>query len=157
LRIVSFAGALLRGVPILAYHGVTANPETDLDNVRRLHIPARRFEEHLKILVRDWRPTPLRELVDAVEAGRSLPARTVVLTFDDGYRNFLTVALPLLCQYRIPATLFVVTGRRERLWEDEIDLAVERTEASAVHWNGLELPLRSIEQKRRALATIVPA
>ncbi len=157
LRIVGIAEAWLHGVPILAYHGVTAHPETQLRNVRRLHIPADRFEEHLKILTRDWRPITLRELVEAVEAGRSLPARSVILTFDDGYRNFLTVALPLLRKFAVPATLFVVTGSHERLWQDEIELAVEQTTAKGVFWNGFDLSLCSVDEKRRALMRIVPA
>jgi len=35
----------------------------------------------------------------------------VALTFDDGYRNFLERALPVLAEYRFPATVFIVTGR----------------------------------------------
>jgi len=155
LRVVGIAQAWLRGVPILAYHGVTVAPETQLRNLRRLHIPADRFEEHLRILARDWHPIALADFVDAIEAGSPLPQRSVIVTFDDGYRNFLTVGLPLLRKHGVPATLFVLTGRSGRMWEDEIELAVERTSAAAVRWNGFELPLRSIAEKHRALATIV--
>ncbi len=41
-------------------------------------------------------------------------ARTVALTFDDGYRDFLTTAAPILKQHSFSATLFVVTGRLGR-------------------------------------------
>src|SRR5204862_5165631 len=34
----------------------------------------------------------------------------IAITFDDGYRNFLKVAAPLLNEYRLPATVFVVSG-----------------------------------------------
>src|SRR6185436_6315593 len=38
-------------------------------------------------------------------------ARTIVLTFDDGHRDFLTTAAPILKQHSFSATLFVVTGK----------------------------------------------
>ncbi len=40
--------------------------------------------------------------------------RGVLVTFDDGYKDFLTVALPILQKYRIPAVVFVHTDRSER-------------------------------------------
>ena len=43
-------------------------------------------------------------------------SRAIVLTFDDGYRDFLTKAVPVLEQYKFPATLFVVTRTKEAEW-----------------------------------------
>ena len=99
----------------------------------------------------------MRELVEAIEAAESLPARSVVVTFDDGYRNVLTRRLPLLRKYSVPATLFVVTHNGGRMWEDEVEVAVELAEAEAVRCNGAVYRLQSLEDKRRALAAILPA
>src|SRR5262245_60542679 len=49
LRLPAVAEAWARGVPILGYHGVTASPASPLSNIRRLHVPAQRFEEHLRV------------------------------------------------------------------------------------------------------------
>jgi len=56
------------------------------------------------------------QVVSLKEACRRLAAdgdlaRAIVLTFDDGHRDFLTNAAPVLQQHRFTATLFVVTGR----------------------------------------------
>jgi peptidoglycan/xylan/chitin deacetylase (PgdA/CDA1 family) len=155
LRLPAIAATCVRGVPILAYHGVTANPSSAFGNLRRLHVPAARFEEHLRVLSSEWRPVALRDLVEAIEARRSLPTRSVVVTFDDGYRNVLMTALPLLRKYSVPATLFVVTHNGGRMWEDEVEVGVELAEAEALRWNGAVYRLQSLEDKRRALAAVV--
>lgn len=68
------------------------------------------FAAHLRQL-RDGGATVL-SLHDGVERLRrgDLPQRAVAITFDDGFRSVLEHALPLLSQYRFPATVFVVSG-----------------------------------------------
>ncbi len=157
LRLPAIAATWARGVPILAYHGVTAGPASPFGNLRRLHVPAARFEEQLRVLSSEWRPIPLRDLVESIETGRSLPARSVVLTFDDGYRNVLTNAIPLLRKYSVPATVFVVTHYGGRMWEDEVEVAVELANAEALRWNGAVYRLQSLQDKRRTLAAVMTA
>jgi peptidoglycan/xylan/chitin deacetylase (PgdA/CDA1 family) len=157
LRLPAIASTWIRGVPIMAYHGVTASLPTPLGNIRRLHVPVERFETHLRVLSEECRPIALSELVDAIVAGKSLPARSVVVTFDDGYRNVLTAALPLLRKYSIPATLFVVTHGDRRMWEDDVEVAVSSTAVESVRCNGTVYRLQSLEDKRRSLAEILPA
>lgn len=73
------------------------------------------------------------------------PPNTVVVTVDDGYRDFYRVAYPLLRKYRIPATLFAVTGfidRRCWLWVDRVTWCLGDTdEARAVKEELKQLPL----------------
>jgi peptidoglycan/xylan/chitin deacetylase (PgdA/CDA1 family) len=51
----------------------------------------------------------LRELAVLLEANAALPAKTVVLTFDDGFRNFYTEAFTVMSQYGFRATVFLVS------------------------------------------------
>lgn len=51
----------------------------------------------------------LRDLVTSLKDGRSLPEKPIVLTFDDGFRNFYTHAFPVLNEYGFCATVFLVT------------------------------------------------
>ena len=65
----------------------------------------------------------LREALDDLSAGRPLPHRAVALTFDDGYRDNLVNAKPVLARYGIPATLFLATGFVDQdtpFWWDEL-------------------------------------
>ena len=86
------------------YHAIDSNSRD------RLAITGERFAEQMQYLAdNNFQVLSLHEGVRALEEGRDLD-RAVVLTFDDGHRNFLTTAAPILQQHRFTATLFVVTG-----------------------------------------------
>ena len=57
-----------------------------------------------------WEPIPLRALLGANATGETLPPRSFVVTFDDGYANFYTAARPILRELNIPATIFLATA-----------------------------------------------
>jgi hypothetical protein len=61
-------------------------------------------------LVRRYSPVSGSLVVAAVEGRDSLPRHAVWITFDDGYPDVLEHAEPVLAEFRIPATLFVVAG-----------------------------------------------
>lgn len=139
---------------MLAYHGVSGASATPLGNLRRLHVDARRFEQHLELLSTYWKPLPLSDVLAALADGR-LPRRAVAVTFDDGYRNVLTVALPLLRRYGVPATVFVLTGSdQRRFWTDRLEAAVAATSVRDLEWKGARLPLGSLDERRAALAML---
>ena len=110
------------GAIILMYHSVAA------DDAARFIEPGNRiaprlFERQMAFLREHRRVVALSELVEDLVRGRTPPAGTVCITFDDGYRDNLTVAAPILEKYRLPATLYLVTGcveRRETQWSDKL-------------------------------------
>jgi len=67
------------------------------------------LREQLGYLVRNYRPMALSELVDCFEADVEPPSGSFVVTFDDGFRDNLTNALPVLEELGVPATIFLVT------------------------------------------------
>ena len=145
-----------RGVPILAYHGVTARADDALRNRRRLHVPATVFAQQLDILSREWRPVPLSTFLSALAEQRPLPPRSVVVTFDDGYRNVGTVAAPLLRQFGIPFTLFIVTSSvGGRLWLDQVEASIQESETPLLYWRGHRIALGTANEKLRAVRNIV--
>jgi peptidoglycan/xylan/chitin deacetylase (PgdA/CDA1 family) len=52
-----------------------------------------------------------QQVFDGLELGAPLPAKPVMITFDDGYRDVLVKALPTLIRLHMPATAFVITDR----------------------------------------------
>lgn len=68
------------------------------------------FAEQMSLLEREgFEVVPLIDLLDALAAGRTVPRRSVAITFDDGYRSVLTRALPVLEARGWPFTVFVNT------------------------------------------------
>ncbi|HKB07138.1 MAG TPA: polysaccharide deacetylase family protein [Candidatus Polarisedimenticolia bacterium] len=108
---------LLRGrlaapvkVPILLYHQV-GRPVEGAPACRD-SVPPDRFERQIRsVLDAGYRVIPLSSLIEALRSGRlSELKRSVVLTFDDGFRGQFVHAYPVLQRLRLPATLFMVAG-----------------------------------------------
>src|ERR1041385_6236651 len=100
---------------VLVYH--TINHADGRPDCPEMVLPER-FEEQLNWLSRRRNVLPLTEILT-----RSRRNRGVAITFDDGYRDNLTIALPLLEKYQLPVTLFVVAGfvgREQYLSESEL-------------------------------------
>lgn len=68
------------------------------------------FARQMEQLAAHARVAPLADVVEDLRARRPLPAKTVVLTFDDGYFDFFTHAAPVLKRHGFPATVFLPTG-----------------------------------------------
>lgn len=112
-------------VPILVYHNIGPQAKG------RLVIAAKAFEEQMRYLKsQGYRVVSLRAFYDFINLERQLPRKTVVLTFDDGYKAFLEHAYPVLKELGFTATLFVYTdyvgaGRNALNWDDLKKLEAE--------------------------------
>jgi peptidoglycan/xylan/chitin deacetylase (PgdA/CDA1 family) len=87
----------------------------------------------------------LRDGLTALSEGRSLPARAVALTFDDGYRDNLDDALPVLERLSLPATFFLapglISGDMSPWWE-RLGWAFERARTDHLLWDSRTYDLR---------------
>ena len=97
------------GVPVLMYHRV--DPEVPHDAVGRdLTVEPAAFEAQLRYLrERGIRTLTAAELIAALRRGER-PEKAVVLTFDDGYEDAASIALPLLRKYGQHATFYISAG-----------------------------------------------
>jgi peptidoglycan/xylan/chitin deacetylase (PgdA/CDA1 family) len=98
-------------VSIICYHSVTSDADRVERDPYKQHIPLTRFLSHLDYLQENHNVISLSQYVDARRNNRRLPNRSVVLTFDDGFEDFYTVAAPHLRQRQLPATVFIITER----------------------------------------------
>ncbi len=91
---------------ILGFHGVT---DAAPDYFSRGHALAH-VRDQLGYLKRHLRLASLEEIAGAVSRGESPPAATFAVTFDDGFVNNVTLAMPMLRELDIPATFFMPSG-----------------------------------------------
>jgi len=92
------------GVPILMYHSVG-------DGGDPLTVAPQELDEQLDFLrSAGFETVTLRQVLDAQDGAGKLPRHPVVLTFDDGYADFATAAVPVLRADHLVATDFVVSG-----------------------------------------------
>jgi peptidoglycan/xylan/chitin deacetylase (PgdA/CDA1 family) len=112
------------GVAVLCYHGLRADDlPVGTMAFEQLHVRAGEFAGHCRLIRECCDPISPRQWLSARAKGEELPRRPVLVTFDDGYRSVLTLGLPLLRKYEIPAALFVCTEpcRQRRLfWHDAV-------------------------------------
>ncbi len=107
------------GSLVLAYHRVH---ESACDPWS-LGVSPSNFKAHLAFIRRHARPAALQALGQSLREGRRLP-RGIVVTFDDGYVDNLTQALPLLQHFDIPATVFIASAyldQEHEFWWDELE------------------------------------
>jgi peptidoglycan/xylan/chitin deacetylase (PgdA/CDA1 family) len=118
-------------VPILCYHNLATQAKG------RLVLAASSFEEQMRYLKKEgYRVVSLGEFVEFMSFKRQLPRKSVVLTFDDGYRAFKDFAYPILKELGFTATLFVYTeyvgaGRNAFSWDELKALAAEGFDVQA--------------------------
>ena len=133
-------------IPILMYHSIScsSNPR-----FQQFTVPPLVFAEQMAYLYNhQYTPITVTQLIQARSRNTFvLPERPVVLTFDDGFADFFTAALPVLQQYRFAATLYVATAfiggtsrwlRYERettcsmlTWEQLIEISASGVECGA--------------------------
>jgi peptidoglycan/xylan/chitin deacetylase (PgdA/CDA1 family) len=136
---------------ILNYHQVLPAP----DPLRPWEPDCVKFDWHMALLRRHFRPLSLIEALDHIEDG-TVPSRAVCVTLDDGYLNNLEVALPILDRYQIPATVFVATAFSDgdNMWNDRIIDLLAGLSTDAIDLEPVELGRRTLDSvaTRRHLA-----
>lgn len=140
---------------ILIFHRVHAHPDPlfpDEPDIRRFHELIDWVSRWFTVLPLDVAAMRLRSA--------SLPARAAAITFDDGYADNVSNALPVLLHHRIPATFFISTAFLDggRMWNDSVIEALRRTHRREFddRATGLGvLPLETLAQRRAAIDAVL--
>ena len=150
------------GSLVLLYHRAAV----DVVDPWRLAVRPEHLTQHLEILAAHTRPTTSAGYRRACERGR-LPARTTMVTFDDGYADLASEIAPRLRAAAVPATMFVVSGAIDRdteFWWDALARAILGPERGSgvldlqvggrVHRWDLTDESRAVEVHRQVWATL---
>ena len=146
---------------ILMYHNFCGSDETDPRAVSPSALRAQ-----LEYLRRHFQVVPLAHMLDQVGSGNPLDRRSVVLTIDDGRRSCYEFLFPILKQFRLPATFFVVSSfirGDDWIWTDKVlwlseqprphsELAPDRIDGYFTLLNQLRP-----EERNRRMATLADA
>lgn len=116
-----------RRVTILCYHGVVPDGFHHPAYLYRTALPVSEFRTQLRLIRRYYQPISATQLLEAIRSDDKLPDFALLVTFDDGYRNNLTLAAAELEAAGVPALFHVATGfigKDVPLWGIELDRTV---------------------------------
>jgi peptidoglycan/xylan/chitin deacetylase (PgdA/CDA1 family) len=152
-------------VPILMYHRIDVLRPTLPAITRSLTVDPRDFARQMRWLHgHGYHTVTQAQLFAALERGSRLPAKPVLITFDDGYRDVLANAAPVLRRLGMKATAYVITSRISNgdvsflTWPQLKQLEQDGVEIGSHTVHHAELPglsdpaaLQELIQSRRAL------
>jgi peptidoglycan/xylan/chitin deacetylase (PgdA/CDA1 family) len=135
-------------LPVLMYHRIAESDGHRAFAPELISATPRDFEAQISTLGRVYRFISLDDLLQIRRGNRSLEGRSLLITFDEGYRDFAEHAWPVLRRFGVPTTLFVATAYPDRdaaFWWDELDHAVavtSRRDAIRTEWGVFSLRSR---------------
>ncbi len=99
-------------IPILAYHKVSPQAEIGLTTIK----PQRFLDQICFLYKQGYKSVTFRDLIDPEFA---VPAKPIIITFDDGYESIYQHALPVLGKYDFRSVIFVISGfiGEKNTWE----------------------------------------
>lgn len=145
-------------VPVLMYHHVMAPEAAKEINATNLSVAINTFREQMDYLLgKGYHIIGLDEMMAGIRSG-SLPGKSVVLTFDDGYRDFYDNVFPILREKGIKATVFAISqfvgGPRYVEWWQLREMSGSGLVLVGDHTlNHLSLPRLSVDEQRNQIVS----
>lgn len=136
---------------ILIYHRVLEKP----DPYREGEVTAEEFDWHMREVAKNFQVIKLGDAVKNLKNGE-LPAGALCITFDDGYADNFTVALPILKKWNLPATFFISTSFLDGgcMWNDVVIDSVSNTREQNLDLSMHELGYYSLATPEQRMMTI---
>ena len=126
-----------RRLLVLCYHAVVPD-DHPVDRYRgRVATSVSDFSDQMAIVSKEMEPISANDLLDHISNETPISDRALLVTFDDGFRNNLQFAAPVLERYGVPALFHLSTGyvgSDQLLWTQELDERI-------VQWSKSKLPM----------------
>lgn len=144
---------------VITYHRVDTPARTPHLDPKIISATPDAFAQHMRYLAESFNVISMHDLLDCVENGTRLPRNAIMITFDDAYCDVREFALPILKQYKLPATVFVPTAypdnNKMSFWWDRIYNAVMSTSQEQITLAGFgEIALDSELEKQQGVRRI---
>ncbi len=152
---IGITGALLatrrmipgsRGLPVLVYHSVREIDASYPFDAGVVDATPSQFDAQMAVLAKYFKPLGTDDLI-RFRQGEPVPSNGIVVSFDDGYRNVYTTALPILAKHGIKAMFFIAPwflDERRIFWWDRIAYTLKTSTRARVkieYPRAIELPL----------------
>ncbi len=143
-------------LPILIFHRVLKVPDPLFPG----EIDAARFDRLMGLVARSFHVLTFGQAVERLRSD-TLSARSLVITFDDGYADNAEIALPILQRHGLAATFFVSSGFLDggRMWNDTVIECLRRTPHQRIDLADFGLgcfDLTSADARRAAIEALLP-
>ena len=154
LSLLSPAGGLGH-LSVLIFHRVLPQP----DPIFPTEVDAIQFDKMMGWVKSWFNVLPLDEAVQRLKTS-TLPKRAAAITFDDGYLDNFTVALPILKRHGLSSTFFIATGFVDggRMWNDTVIESIRTCQLPILDLTAIGLgsyPIVSSLQKNVAIGTVI--
>lgn len=135
----------------IMYHRFCDSPEGD-------KVSADIFDRQMQVLKNGFNVIHMSQACEELNRNNKLPANTIVLTIDDGYRDFYKIAYPILKKYDLSATIYITTGfidRKTWLWPDIISYIIDQCTNNSIYIydnnsNKIYLSLKDEDEKSKS-------
>jgi peptidoglycan/xylan/chitin deacetylase (PgdA/CDA1 family) len=111
-------------IPILTYHRILPKPIIEqVYSSPDIIVSSQSFEKQMQFIAETCNAISLKSYIVSVKNQLTLPKRTVIITFDDGWKDNFNYAFPILKRLKIPATIFLTTGyieQKDIFWQEQI-------------------------------------
>lgn len=141
------------GLVIFLLHGVIKEkPDYTVRNYTRKHIERDYFYQVLLDVKHTGHPLSMDDVVRHYREQKPFPPRSFAITFDDGFENNYSVAVPMLSDLKIPATFYITTqfvDQNGMSWIDRIEHCLEGVPEARLSfpWDTTTFTLRNIQDK----------
>jgi peptidoglycan/xylan/chitin deacetylase (PgdA/CDA1 family) len=152
---MAFARRMRRkSITIVMYHGIVEKP---LPVYNWCQLLCEEFDRQICYLSHEYQVLPLPELVERIQKGLPVDENALCVTFDDGFQSIRKLAFPILQKYKVPATVFLVTGligTTEIPWPEQLYCALSNSTRTEIDVQQSRFSLVSAEDRSSAYRRI---
>ncbi|MFH1282074.1 MAG: polysaccharide deacetylase family protein [bacterium] len=108
-----------KGISILMYHKIGVPPENS--KLKKLWVTSENFRKQMSYLKKHkYEVVAFKTLQSKIENSEKINPKTVIITFDDGYKNNMELGLPILKEFNFPSVIFLVVNAigNDNFWHD---------------------------------------
>ena len=129
-------------VPVLTYHDVL---DEILDNPNTtVNISTKKFESQIKWLSKHgYKTITMDELYDWKVNNKKIPRKSILITFDDGWKSYYTNAIPILEKYNMKSNVFVVWQYTKNATDRNEDIYMNFADVKDITYNHKDMTILS--------------